>query len=206
VLPNMVSDEFQPGPKPKALIERYGLAGKKILLTISRISTSDRNKGHDRVIEALPAILKLHPGAVYAIVIALLFLLAVYALAALYQDNEIIVAVNQIGSCVLILIMMYGCWHNLRQSPFAIWSPLVWFRVATAAYFGFGQLVPYIANDVSMAYLRYSYNFSDAEILKLNVISNLGVICILAGAAFVRMWISPPSLCLFATGATQAIP
>ncbi len=67
VLPNTVGNEFQPGPKPEALVERYGLAGKKILLTISRISTFDRYKGHDRVIEALPAILKLHPEAVYAI-------------------------------------------------------------------------------------------------------------------------------------------
>lgn len=67
VLPNTVGEEFQPGPKPKALVERYGLAGKKILLTVSRISIFDRYKGHDSVIEALPAILKLHPEAVYAI-------------------------------------------------------------------------------------------------------------------------------------------
>jgi phosphatidyl-myo-inositol dimannoside synthase len=68
VLPNTVGDEFQPGPKPKALVESYGLAGKKILLTVSRISTFDRHKGHERVIEALPAILQRHPEAVYAIV------------------------------------------------------------------------------------------------------------------------------------------
>jgi glycosyltransferase involved in cell wall biosynthesis len=67
VLPNTVGDEFQPGPKPKALIARYGLVGKKALLTISRISVADRYKGHHRVIEALPAILQQHPEAIYVI-------------------------------------------------------------------------------------------------------------------------------------------
>ena len=53
VLPNTVGKEFQPGPKPEALIERYGLAGKKILLTVSRISIFDQFKGRDLVIQAL---------------------------------------------------------------------------------------------------------------------------------------------------------
>jgi phosphatidylinositol alpha-1,6-mannosyltransferase len=67
VLPNTVDDEFQPGPKPKELIARHGLAGKKVLLTVSRIAVTDHYKGHDRVIAALPAILQHHPEAVYVI-------------------------------------------------------------------------------------------------------------------------------------------
>lgn len=67
VLPNTVGDEFEPGPKPNALIARYGLAGKKVLLTVSRISIADRYKGHHLVIAALPAILQHHPEAVYVI-------------------------------------------------------------------------------------------------------------------------------------------
>jgi glycosyltransferase involved in cell wall biosynthesis len=67
VLPNTVHDEFQPGPKPKELIARHGLAGKKVLLTVSRIAVTDHYKGHDRVIAALPAILQHHPEAVYVI-------------------------------------------------------------------------------------------------------------------------------------------
>jgi phosphatidyl-myo-inositol dimannoside synthase len=67
VLPNTVDDEFQPGPKPKELIARHGLADKKVLLTVSRIAVTDHYKGHDRVIAALPAILQHHPEAVYVI-------------------------------------------------------------------------------------------------------------------------------------------
>lgn len=118
-------------------------------------------------------------------IIALLFLLAIYALAAISRDNEIIVAANETGSCALILVMLYVCWRNLQQSPSSIWTPLVWFRVATAAYFGLGQLVPYIVNDVTLNNMRQAYNFTDSDILKLNVIDDLGIICVLAGASLI---------------------
>ncbi len=117
--------------------------------------------------------------------IVLLFLLAVYALADISRDNEIIVAANKTGSCVVILVMLYGCWCNLQQSPAAIWTPLVWFRVATAAYFGLGQLVPYLVNDVALDRIRQAYNFTDSDILKLNFLDDLGIICVLAGASLI---------------------
>lgn len=68
VLPNTVNGRFQPGPKPAHLIERYGLEGKTVLLTVSRLAAAEGYKGHDRVIEALPQILIIHPETVYLIV------------------------------------------------------------------------------------------------------------------------------------------
>jgi phosphatidylinositol alpha-1,6-mannosyltransferase len=67
VLPNTVSPEFEPGPKPAGLVARYGLAGRKVLLTVSRLAATERYKGQDRVIAALPAILARHPETVYLI-------------------------------------------------------------------------------------------------------------------------------------------
>jgi len=67
VLPNTVSERFKPGPKPSYLIDRYGLGGKKILLTVSRLSANEQYKGHDKVIEALPRLVEQHPDLVYLI-------------------------------------------------------------------------------------------------------------------------------------------
>lgn len=53
VLPNTVDERFCPGPKPEALLDRYQLHGKKVLLTVSRLAASERYKGHDRVIRAV---------------------------------------------------------------------------------------------------------------------------------------------------------
>jgi glycosyltransferase involved in cell wall biosynthesis len=67
VLPNTVGDEFRRGPKPDHLIQRYGLNGRKVLLTVSRLTGADRYKGLDRVIDCLPRIRQHHPEALYLI-------------------------------------------------------------------------------------------------------------------------------------------
>ena len=58
-------ERFQPRPADPMLRARYGLTGKRILLTVGRLS---ERKGMDRVIEALPAILSRHPDLHYLIV------------------------------------------------------------------------------------------------------------------------------------------
>ena len=56
---------FVPTPRPAHLIARYGLQGRRVLLTVSRLYA---RKGIDRVIEALPAVLRQCPDLVYLIV------------------------------------------------------------------------------------------------------------------------------------------
>jgi phosphatidylinositol alpha-1,6-mannosyltransferase len=68
VLPNTVDSRFQPGPKPDYLLERYAAGGRKVLMTVSRLASSEQYKGHDRVIRALPRILLNRPEAIYIIV------------------------------------------------------------------------------------------------------------------------------------------
>jgi phosphatidylinositol alpha-1,6-mannosyltransferase len=68
VLPNTVDPRFRPGPKPGYLLDRYGLHGKKVVLTVSRLAAIERYKGHDRVIRVLPRVLADHPETMYLIV------------------------------------------------------------------------------------------------------------------------------------------
>ncbi len=63
--PGVDTRRFEPGPKDTELIARYGLAGKRVLLTLSRL---DERKGHDRVLQAMPSILSAIPDALYLIV------------------------------------------------------------------------------------------------------------------------------------------
>lgn len=66
VLPNCVDlSGFSPGPKSEALLERYGLTGKKIIMTLGRMAGLDRYKGFDEVLEAMPQLLKEIPALVY---------------------------------------------------------------------------------------------------------------------------------------------
>jgi len=68
VLSNTFEPIFAPGPKPQGLVQRFGLDGRKVLLTVSRLAASERYKGHDRVIRALPDILLRRPMTSYVIV------------------------------------------------------------------------------------------------------------------------------------------
>jgi glycosyltransferase involved in cell wall biosynthesis len=55
ILPNAVHlDEYAIGPRDPALVARYGLEGKRVLLTVGRIVAAERYKGFDEVIEVLP--------------------------------------------------------------------------------------------------------------------------------------------------------
>ncbi len=67
LLPPVLHERFSPGPKPIDLIKRYGFEGKKVLLTVGRLSKAEKYKGHDKVIKVLPRLVKSYPDLVYAI-------------------------------------------------------------------------------------------------------------------------------------------
>jgi phosphatidylinositol alpha-1,6-mannosyltransferase len=66
VLPNTVDDCYTPGDG-SALRCEWQLEGKKVLLTVGRMRVTEQYKGHDRVIEALPALLATGHDLVYVI-------------------------------------------------------------------------------------------------------------------------------------------
>jgi phosphatidyl-myo-inositol dimannoside synthase len=69
LLPNAIElERFGPGPKNKALIDRYGLAGKTVLMTLGRMASRDRYKGFDEMLELLPILVKDILNVAYLIV------------------------------------------------------------------------------------------------------------------------------------------
>ncbi len=69
ILPNtFAAERFRPGPKPSALLTRHGLRpDQKIIFTLCRLAASERYKGYDLLLEALPAIHAQVPKAHYLI-------------------------------------------------------------------------------------------------------------------------------------------
>jgi len=69
VLPNAIhADWYGPGAKNPALLERYGLAGKTVLMTLGRLVSAERYKGFDETIEALPGLIAALPDVAYLLV------------------------------------------------------------------------------------------------------------------------------------------
>jgi glycosyltransferase involved in cell wall biosynthesis len=68
LMPNAIHlDEFAPGPKNPKLEARYGLQGSKVLMTFGRLAGSERYKGFDAVLDALPSIIEQRPNVSYVI-------------------------------------------------------------------------------------------------------------------------------------------
>jgi glycosyltransferase involved in cell wall biosynthesis len=68
LMPNAIHlDEFALGPKNPDLEARYGLQGRKVLMTFGRLAGSERYKGFDAVLDALPAIIEQRPDVSYVI-------------------------------------------------------------------------------------------------------------------------------------------
>ncbi len=68
IAPTVDSERFTIAEKSAALIASHNLAGKKIVLTVARLSKEEGYKGYDKVIRAFPKILAAVPNAHYVIV------------------------------------------------------------------------------------------------------------------------------------------
>lgn len=69
ILPNAVElAEYGPGPKNKDLLAKYGLTGKIILMTLSRLESQEQYKGLDEIIDLVPTLLNKIPNLAYLIV------------------------------------------------------------------------------------------------------------------------------------------
>ena len=66
VLNNTFGSEYFPGDK-KTARAKFGLSSESALLTVGRMATRERYKGHDQLLEALPDLLVDHPNLVYLV-------------------------------------------------------------------------------------------------------------------------------------------
>ena len=69
ILPNCVDLEtFLPQSRDPNLLERYNFKSNRIILTVARLSSQERYKGIDQMIELMPRLLKQFPDLKYLIV------------------------------------------------------------------------------------------------------------------------------------------
>jgi glycosyltransferase involved in cell wall biosynthesis len=68
LLPNSIRlDQYGTAPKSRELLERYGLHGRKVILTLARMSSAERYKGIDEVLEVMPVLIAKEPALSYLV-------------------------------------------------------------------------------------------------------------------------------------------
>ena len=69
MLPNAIHAEwYGPGGKSSALLERYRLTGRTVLMTLGRLVSAERYKGFDEALELLPELARALPDVAYLVV------------------------------------------------------------------------------------------------------------------------------------------
>ena len=69
LLPNAFDpNDFGPGPASDALLQKYGLKNKFVLMTLGRMAAEERCKGFDEVLNLLPTLAKEIPNVTYLLV------------------------------------------------------------------------------------------------------------------------------------------
>jgi phosphatidylinositol alpha-1,6-mannosyltransferase len=68
ILPNAIDlDCYGPGPRNPSLVERYGLAGRKVIMMLGRLSAFERYKGVDEVLDVMPRLIQDKPALTFLI-------------------------------------------------------------------------------------------------------------------------------------------
>ena len=68
ILPNAITQsDYGVGVKSQALMERYGLSGKTVLMTMGRLAPEEQYKGFDEILELLPVLARRIPQIAYLI-------------------------------------------------------------------------------------------------------------------------------------------
>jgi phosphatidyl-myo-inositol dimannoside synthase len=60
-------ERYGMAPKRPDLLQRYGLQGKKVILTLARLDSRERYKGIDEILDVMPSLLKQVPSLCYLI-------------------------------------------------------------------------------------------------------------------------------------------
>jgi hypothetical protein len=110
---------------------------------------------------------------------------ALGVLYGLFRFDGAVRTANTFFPALLAAICLLSAWGLFREYSLMLWSPLPWFLLTSAIYFGLGALLPYWANHATTAYATASYNPDEWEIWRTNFLNTLSIVIVLASFYFV---------------------
>ncbi len=120
--------------------------------------------------------------------LGLVLLVVYYLLAEELFGPESHATTNTVGPIWLMGVLALGMARMARMNPDAIWTALFWFRLSNLAYFGFGNLVHVFASASTRLYIETFYQFSDAEVARVNLLVVFCVLAVLSTASLLAQW------------------
>jgi len=111
--------------------------------------------------------------------LGLALLLAAYIAADALFDRAGYEFMNFVGPIWFASVLSFSAFLMTRADPATLWTALFWFRASSAAYFGFGEIVPLIASAERRAYMQAFFRFFSEDMAKANLIFVFSVLVVL---------------------------
>lgn len=100
-------------------------------------------------------------------------LAVIWFAAATGSSSEYDDTASTIGLVYFSLVLGWAGYRQMARNVSALWTPLLWYRVAMLTYFGVGSLVPIWSNAATRTMMEGFYEFYSWEILKLNLLVSI---------------------------------
>jgi hypothetical protein len=85
--------------------------------------------------------------------------------------------------------MTFGVYENVRGSSFSVWTPIPWFLLASAIYYGVGPLVYLFGTIESVEYMDGFFPVDAVGLLRTNLLNAVGVVFILGSFLLIQTMI-----------------
>jgi len=100
-----------------------------------------------------------------------IFLFIIYGFLLLVAPVSWKIIGNKIGPFVLLVICLFGAYGALKNSVLALWTPIPWFMIACAAYFGFGAMINCFGSNESIDYVNNYFAVNESTLLRTNLLN-----------------------------------
>lgn len=98
------------------------------------------------------------------------------------------VAFNWFTPILVFLTLAWSCYRMATLNPLTFWTPLFWFRLACAVYYGIGPLVPLMADFETARGINSIFILDSGILFKVNLITLIGILLVLCSAsAFIKL-------------------
>jgi hypothetical protein len=109
-----------------------------------------------------------------------------YAIGGEWLGESSIRLLNQGGPVALAAGCLSGFFFLVKRYPLTIWSPLPWFLLTSAAFYGFGPLAYYFSTPETVDFMDGLYVMNDGSLLRTNLLNSvcIGIITLTAAILF----------------------
>lgn len=98
-----------------------------------------------------------------------------YGAVYIQFGQDLSIFINQIGPILLFIACGWAAYDLVRRSSLSLWSPVPWFLVASAAYYGLGPLALHFATQESVEFINSDFPVDEQWLLRTNLLNTVGI-------------------------------